>query len=59
LKFLRGFFKYCYSLFPRYESVGIFGTGEFKTVNLDNVVKKLKFPDLEFTVDNDNLTIEL
>jgi hypothetical protein len=56
-KSLHGFFKYCYSLFPRYESVGIFGTGEFKTVNLENVVKKLKYPDIWFTVENDNLTI--
>ena len=56
-KSLHGFFKYCYSLFPRYESVGIFGTGEFKTVNLENVVKKLKYPDIWFTVENNNLKI--
>jgi hypothetical protein len=56
---LHGFFKCCYHCFPRYESIRIFGIGEFKTINLENAVKKLKYPDLRFTVDNNNLTIDL
>jgi len=56
-KHLHDFFKYCYNSFPRYVSVGIFGAGEFKTVSLENVVKKLNYPDIVFTVDNNNLTI--
>jgi len=56
---LRDFFKYCYNSFSRYESVRIFGAGEFKTVNLDNAVKKLNYPDINFNVENDNLTINI
>jgi len=56
-KSLQGFFKCCYNCFPRYESVRIFGAEEFKMINLENVVKKFKYPDIKFTVDNNNLTI--
>jgi hypothetical protein len=56
-KYLHNFFKCCYNIFPRYESVRIFGTEEFKMINLENVVKKLNYPDISFTVDKNNLTI--
>jgi len=56
-KSLHGFFKCCYNIFPRYESVRIFGAEKFKMINLKNIVEKLNYPDISFTVDNNNLTI--
>jgi len=56
-KSLHDFFMCCYNIFPRYESVRIFGTEEFKMINMENVVNKLNYPDINFTVDNNNLTI--
>jgi len=56
-KYLNSFFKHCYYYFPRYESIKIFGKEEFKMINLKNAVKKLKYPDLMFKVENNNLTI--
>jgi len=58
-KSLHDFFEYCYENFPRYESVRIFGAEEFEVVNMENVVEKLKYPDLRFTMDNNGLAISL
>ena len=58
-KSLQGFFNCCYNCFPRYESVRIFGKEEFNMINIENVVKKLKYPDIRFSIDNNNFTISL
>jgi hypothetical protein len=56
-KTLYGYFQTCYMNFSRYESVRIFGNCKFKMIDIGNVIKKLKHPDLTFTMEENDLTI--
>ena len=56
---VKNYFKCHFDMWGKEQLIKTFGTDNFKKINIGNIVEKLEYPDLIFSMRNSEITVSL